>query len=292
MECCRCLRRERLLGCVTVHSFASSCPLVHPCPPQAASLEQLESGAAAATAEAARLGGELSAQAAALQERQAAQEAAAGQARAAEAQLRELRAAHTRLQAAQGALQAAHAEQGSSLRARLAASQQRLGELLAGQKGLATGAARAQEERDRLQAALQEQAALVRQLQQQHAAAEHEAATFRGRYQAVQAANDSLKVQILAAGGSIAGGPGGRSGDKASPSPLAVPSPPSSSVLYRQSPAASPGCRITPAAAAAGADFKPSPRTWSPSGRVGNGTIPAVRARPGELLQSPTRSTS
>lgn len=229
---------------------------------QAVSLEQLESGAAASAAEAASLRGQLSAKAAALREHKVAEEALAQRLRSAEAQLQELRSTHAALQQAQGALQAAHAEQSTALRSRLAAAQQRLSEVLAGQEGLAAAAAAQQQQ---LEGELAEQAAEVAALRQERQQLEHEAAVYKGKYQAVQHANDSLRVKIMSSPGN--GGNGGN--------PKALPvlsAPPLPSPGFRAGPPISPGCRVT--AAAAATDLKASPRSSSPVGS----TIPAVKA--------------
>lgn len=239
------------------HACAQPCIVL-----QAASLERLERAAVASAAEAASLRGEL---AVAQQERQAAEQVAE-RLRTTEGQLAQLRGSHSELQAAHSALQAAHAQQG----ARLSATQQRLREMLAGQEGLAAAAAAARQETEQLRG---EAAAAQRQLQ----AVEREAATYRGRFQAVQAANDSLRLQILAAGGSVAGAAGGAGSTKKAPPLLAVPPLPSPGLAAgRPGPAQSPGCRITSAAAVA-AECKAglTPRGYSQDSEIG-ATIPAA----------------
>ncbi len=213
----------------------------------------------ASAAEAASLRGELQV---AQQEQQAAEQAAQ-RLRATEEQLAQLRSSHRQMQVA-------HSQQG----ARLSSSQQRLKDVLAGQEGLAAAAAAARQEAEHLRG----EAAEARQQLQ---VAEREAATFRGRFQAVQAANDSLRLQILATGGIVSGTAAGIVSSKKGPPPMEVPPLPSPRFAAGGAgPAQSPGCRIT-AAAAVAADCKVGLafRTSSLDSEIG-ATIPAARTSP------------
>ncbi|PRW59896.1 tubulin nucleotide-binding domain [Chlorella sorokiniana] len=229
---------------------------------QAASLERLERGAVASAAEAASLRGELKA---AHQELQAAQQTAR-KLQATEGQLAQLRGSHSKLQAVHGALQAAHSQQG----ARLSAAQQRLRDLLAGQEGLAAATAAARQEAEQLQG---EVAAARQQLQ----SSAREAATFRGRFQAVQAANDSLRVQILATGGVVSGTAGGTASKKAPPGLEVPPLRSPRCTAGCSGPTYSPGCHATAAGAAFATEYKAASacRTSSLDSEIG-ATIPAV----------------
>lgn len=212
---------------------------------QAASLEELEQHAAASEAEAEALREEQAASEAALAERAASEAAIQRQLRSTEARLAQLEGKHRELQAAHSALQAAHTEQGQSLRGRLLQAKSQLGEVAAEREAATAAAAQARQEVAELQAdvcALRSEAGAARQQLQQ---AEHEAATWRGRYQAVQHANDGLRLQLTAnSAGST----------RAKPAPLGpvaasgqLPPSPARPLV----PVTSPGCRITAAAAAA-----------------------------------------
>ena len=230
-------------------------------PLQAASLERLERAAVASAAETASLRGELQA---AYQEQQAAEQVAQ-KLRAAEGQLAKVRGSLSELQAAHGALQAAHSQQGT----RLSAAQQRLSGVLAGQEGLAAAAAAARQEAEQLRG---EVAAARQQLQ----AAEREAATFGGRFQAVQLASDSLRVQILATGGAVSSAATGSASKQAAPVLEVPPLPSPRFTAGRAGLAQSPGCLIT-AAAAVAAECKAGLafRTSSLDSEIGD-TIPAA----------------
>lgn len=249
-------------------------------PLQAASLERLEGGAAASAAEAARLRGELSAQAEAQEECRQAEGALAQRLKAVEAQLREAQGAHRQLQAAHGALQAAHQEQGSKLRARLQAAQQRLRDSLAAQEELEAAAERARQAQQQQAGDAVQQRALVAMLRDQLQQAEQAAATYKGRYHAVQAANDSLKVQLLGAGASISGS-GSGSGSKAPHPPAAV-----APALPPSGPAISPRCPIS-AAATVAAGAKAAALT-PPPGRCGSPVGDRIPAAGGAMAVSVT----
>ena len=198
----------------------------------------MEAHAAASAKEAAALRVELSAKAAALRERNAAEEMLAERLRASEGRLRASEGQHRELQEVHGALKVAHAEQGTSLRRQLALARQRLSDAAAAQEAAAADAAEARQRSEQLSAAVAEQGALREQLR----GAQHEAATYKGRYLAVQHANDSLRLQIMAA---PTAGPAAARTQKPVPAMAHLPPSPTAG-----RPAIALGCRITAAAAA------------------------------------------
>ncbi len=182
---------------------------------------------------------------ASLAEHAAAEAALAQQLHSTEGRLAQLDGKHRSLQAAHTALQAAHEEQGATLRGRLAKAQEELSRALAAQEAAAAAATAARQEVSALRSDLEGQrseAAAARQRQQQ---AEHEAAAWRGRYQAVQHANDGLRLQLAAS----SGGRPAATPLKAGPPPALgqLPASPTQPLVR----VTSPGCRITAAAVAA-----------------------------------------
>lgn len=213
---------------------------------QAASLEQLEQQAAASAAEAEVLREENAAASAALAEHAAAEAALAQQLHSTEGRLAQLEQKHRSLQAAHTALQMAHGEQGAALQGRLAQAKEEVGRALSAQEAAAATSAAARQEVAALRSVLEAQRSEVEAARQRQQQAEHEAAAWRGRYQAVQHANDGLRLQLAA---SSAARPGARGVGTGSPPALGVQLP--SSPTRPPVQVTSPGCRITAAAVAA-----------------------------------------